>query len=98
MSGFSKPGIPLRVFCPPTGIRTQTVTILSRLPLPVGLWGAVPRTHPSYAIRNRAPRLRFAPYAVSDAAPYAAPVDRCEPRVGQNAGFTRVWSSAAALG
>jgi hypothetical protein len=25
--------------CAPTGIRTQTEAILSRLPLPVGLWG-----------------------------------------------------------
>lgn len=27
--------------CPPTGTRTQTGSILSRLPLPIGLWGVV---------------------------------------------------------
>ncbi len=48
----------------PTGIRTLTGTILSRLPLPIGLWG---RAAPSLPVRSprrslcRSPRSRIVP-------------------------------------
>ena len=54
----------------PTGIRTQTVPILSRLPLPVGLWGPAPILAFRGSARTSRPGARLA-----GSAPTCAPGD-----------------------